>query len=69
MRISAVVEELAGDLAALGELGDEALAVAHKGGEHASGIDRAELGLVTDEDDLGPGRRSGALGGLGQRPS
>ena len=48
------------EAAHVGQLGGEPLAVAHQGGEHAPGFDRAELGLVTDQDDLGPGRRGGA---------
>ncbi len=44
----------------VGQLGGASLAVAHQCGEHAPGIDRAELGLVTNQDDLGPGHRGGA---------
>ncbi len=48
------------EAAHVGELGCEPVAVAHQGGEHSPGFDRAELTVVADQDDLRPGRRRGA---------
>ena len=48
------------EAAHVGQFGGEAVTIAHEGGEHASGLDRAELTLVADQDDLCPRCRGGA---------
>ena len=45
-----------GEPAYVAQGGGQAVAVAHQGGEHAAGFDRADLKVIADEDHLGPGR-------------
>ena len=48
------------EAAHVGQLGGEAVAVAHQGGEHPAGLDRAELAWSPTRTTLAPAARGGA---------